>query len=72
MRKLVFAGLLLAAASVQVGCIVPIWSNERDDRARQLINASESMRHIPKIWERIWFLDAPDFATPYRTHGGVI
>jgi hypothetical protein len=71
MRKLTFT-VLLAAAMVQTGCIVPIWSSSRDDRARQLIYTSESLRHIPEIWERIWGLDMPDLATPYRTHGGVI
>ena len=41
-------------------------------RARELIFTSEGLRHIPEIWERIWGLDMPDVATPYRTHGGVI
>lgn len=72
MRKLVLTGLMLAISAVQIGCFVPIWSSSRDVRAKQLINASESMRHINEIWERIWFLDAPDLATPYRVHGGVI
>ncbi len=72
MRKLVFAGLLLAATTVQVGCILPIYSASPDTRAKQLIYVSENFRHIPEIWERIWFLDAPDHATPYRVHGGVI
>ena len=43
-----------------------------DDRARQLIKTSESLDHIPQIWEKAWFLDMPDSATPYRTHSGVI
>lgn len=72
MRKFVLAGMLLVAATVQVGCILPIYSSSPDDRSRQLIFVSESLRHIPKIWERIWGLDMPDVATPYRTHGGVI
>jgi hypothetical protein len=72
MRKLVLACLLLAALSVKVGCVVPIYSSATDERARQLIFVSEGYRHIPKIWERIWGLDMPDVATPYRTHGGVI
>lgn len=72
MRKFVFAGLIAAACSVQTGCIVPIWSASPDLRVRQLIYASENYRHIPEIWSRIWFLDQPDFETPYRTHGGVI
>jgi hypothetical protein len=63
---------LLLVASVQVGCIVPIYSAARDERARQLIFVSEGLRHIPRIWERVWGLDMPDLATPYRTHGGVI
>jgi hypothetical protein len=37
-----------------------------------LIYQSESLRHIPEIWERFWGLDLPDLATPYRVHGGVI
>ena len=72
MRNFILAGLLLFGAAVQVGCILPAWSAERDVRARELIFFSENFRHIPKIWERIWFMDMPDVATPYRTHGGVI
>ena len=72
MRKLVLAGLLVAATGIQVGCVLPIYDTQRDARTRQLIYTSENLRHIPRIWERIWFLDQPDFGTPYRTHGGVI
>uniref|UniRef100_A0A7C4QMJ9 Uncharacterized protein n=1 Tax=Schlesneria paludicola TaxID=360056 RepID=A0A7C4QMJ9_9PLAN len=64
--------LLWLAAAIQVGCIVPIFSSSQDVRARQLIFVSEGYRHIPEIWERIWFLDSPDTMTPYRTHGGII
>jgi hypothetical protein len=55
-----------------VGCFTPIWSPNPDVRARQLIYQAESLRHIPEIWERIWGLELPDLATPYRVHGGVI
>lgn len=73
MRKQALLGfVMLAAALTQVGCIVPIYSSSPDIRARQLIFVSEGFRHIPEIWERIWGLDMPDVATPYRTHGGVI
>ena len=72
MRKLLFASMMLVTLAVQSGCVVPIWSASPDDRVRQLIYSSENYRHIPKIWERIWFLDQPDFETPYRTHGGII
>ena len=65
-------GLLIAAVAPNVGCIVPIYSSNPDIRARELINTSENLRHIPEIWERTWFLDMPDTETPYRTHGGVI
>jgi hypothetical protein len=72
MRKLICLGLLLTTVTVQVGCIVPIYSSDPAIRARQLIYVSEGLRHINDIWERIWGLDMPDVATPYRTHGGVI
>lgn len=72
MRTLLLSGLLAAGALLNSGCVVPIYSSAPDIRAKQLIYSSESLRHIPEIWERIWFLDNPDFATPYRTHGGVI
>lgn len=72
MRKLICVGLLLAATAFQTGCLVPYYSSRPDVRARQLIFTSEGLRHIPQIWERIWGLDMPDVATPYRTHGGVI
>ena len=64
--------LLLGGAAIQTGCVVPIYATERDERARQLLYVSENLRHITRIWERIWFLDLPDTATPYRTHGGII
>ncbi len=72
MRKLICAGLLMAAATIQTGCLVPYYSAEPSERVRQMIYTSEGLRHIPKIWERVWALDMPDVATPYRTHGGVI
>lgn len=72
MRKLMLAGLLITAVVFETGCVVPIYSSSRDIRTRQLIFTSEGLRHIPEIWERIWGLDMPDLATPYRTHGGVI
>lgn len=70
--RLGVTGLLWLAAVMQVGCIVPIFSSSQDVRARQLIFVSEGYRHIPEIWERMWFLDSPDTMTPYRTHGGII
>lgn len=72
MRRRLLAGLLLAATMVHVGCIVPIYHASPDDRARQLIFVSESLRHIPEIWERIWYTDVPDYATPHRVHGGIL
>lgn len=71
-NRLCLALLLLTGSLSQIGCIVPIYSSSPDVRARQLIFASEGYRHIPEIWERVWGLDMPDVATPYRTHGGVI
>ncbi len=72
MRKKLTVLILLIACSANVGCFLPIYHPSRDQRARQLIYVSEGLRHIPEIWERIWGLDMPDLATPYRTHGGVI
>lgn len=73
MRNRLGIGLLLLAATlVQVGCIIPIYSSSPDRRAKQLIYVSEGYRQLTEIWERVWFLDNPDFNTPYRTHGGVI
>lgn len=71
MRKLLITAMLLASG-FQIGCFVPIYSSLPDLRARELIYASETLRQIPDIWERIWGLDMPDVETPYRTHGGVI
>ena len=73
MRNRLFVGIMLLVGSLgQIGCIMPIYSSSPDVRARQLIFVSEGYRHIPEIWERVWGLDMPDVATPYRTHGGVI
>lgn len=72
MQKLILAITLAATVSFSSGCVVPIWSANPDQRVRELIYTSEGYRHIPNIWERIWFLDQPDQSTPFRTHGGVI
>jgi hypothetical protein len=72
MRRFLLAGLATAAGLLQAGCVVPIYSSQPDVRARQLIFDSENLRHVTETWERIWFHDMPDTATPYRTHGGVI
>jgi hypothetical protein len=72
MRTVVLCGMLFGAILSNLGCVVPIYSGSRDIRARQLIYTSENYRQIGEVWERIWFLDNPDFETPYRTHGGVI
>ena len=72
MRKFLSLGILAVVLAANSGCVVPIWSANPDVRARQLIYQSESDRHVPEIWERIWGLDMPDLATPYRTQGGVI
>ncbi len=72
MRKIATSLLFALLMGFQVGCFVPIWSPNPDLRVRQLIYQSESFRHIPEIWDRIWGFDMPDLATPYRTHGGVI
>ena len=72
MRKLILLIVLSANLAIQSGCVVPIWSASPDIRVKELIYQSENYRHIPEIWERIWFLEMPDLETPYRTHGGVI
>jgi hypothetical protein len=70
MRKVAFAAMMLAGMSL--GCVLPIYSSNHDIRARQLIFHSEDLRHVPEIWERVWAMEMPDVATPYRVHGGVI
>lgn len=72
MRKFFLAALLLTASIVPSGCAIPLYSSSPEVRTRQLVFVSEGLRHIPRIWERIWGFDMPDVATPYRTHGGVI
>ena len=70
MRKKYLSSVFLVAMAV--GGVVPSYDSSRDVRTKQLIFVSEGLRHIPRIWERIWGLEMPDLATPYRTHGGVI
>jgi hypothetical protein len=64
--------LLVVSTLPTVGCALPIYSAIPARRAEQLIYTSENFRQILDVWERFWFLDNPDFETPYRTHGGVI
>jgi len=72
MRNLFLAlafGLLM---STTTGCIIPAYSGDPVRRTQQLIFTSENFRLLLDEWERMWFLDQPDHATPYRTHGGLI
>ena len=39
---------------------------------RKLLKESESIRHIPEVWERMWFIDLDDDEAEFRKHGGVI
>jgi len=43
-----------------------------DEDRNHLLFHSEDLRLVPEIWERIWGLEMPDVATPYRVHGGVL
>jgi hypothetical protein len=72
MRKVILRTALAVVCLAEVGCVLPIYSSSADVRTRQLIYVSEGFRHINGIWERVWGLELPDLATPYRTHGGVI
>ena len=72
LRRRLLVCVLLATTSFNAGCALPIWHPSPDIRARQLIYSSESLRHIPEIWERIWGLELPDLGTPYRVHAGVM
>ena len=72
MRKLIFAVVAAASLATSTGCFIPIYSADPARRAQQLLFTSEDLRLFLDEWERIWFLDLPDFETPYRVHGGVI
>ncbi len=72
MRSLLLAlacGMLLGTTA---GCIIPAYSADPVRRTQELMFTSENLRLILDEWERMWFLDAPDHMTPYRTHGGII
>lgn len=72
MRKWILSGLVACMLSVNVGCLLPLYSGDPARRARQLIFTSEDLSVILDEWERIWFLDQPSHMKPFITHGGVI
>jgi len=72
MRRLICAVVLGLVVSANVGCLVPMYSGDRAQRAQQLIFTSENLRMLLEEWERFWLLDQPDHMTPHRTHGGII
>ncbi len=72
MRSLLLAlacGLLISSMA---GCLIPAYSGDPTRRTQELMFTSENLRLFLDEWERMWFLDAPDHMTPYRTHGGLI
>ena len=72
MRRILYGVVLCTLLSGSVGCFLPIYSADPARRTRQLIYTSEDMRQLLNQWERIWFLDQPNHASPERVHGGVI
>ncbi len=72
MRQLLCTLLLALMIGSSLGCILPIYSGEPDQRAQQLIFTSEDLRMLLMEWERFWFLDQPSHMSPQRIHGGVI
>jgi len=72
MRKLLLALTLGLLVSSTTGCLIPAYSGDPVRRTQQMIFTSENLRLILDEWERLWMLDQPDHATPYRTHGGLI
>ena len=72
MRKLLLAATFGLLLGTTVGCFIPAFSGDPNRRVPQLRYTAENFRLILDEWERMWFLDAPDHCTPYRTHGGLI
>ena len=72
MRKLLLAATFGLLLGTTVGCFIPAFSGDPNRRVPQLMYTAENFRLILDEWERMWFLDAPDHCTPYRTHGGLI
>ncbi|MEX0712757.1 MAG: hypothetical protein WD403_12705 [Pirellulales bacterium] len=72
MRKVLMAAVVGLSVAPSAGCFIPAYSADPVRRTQQLIWSSEDLRHLLDDWERIWFLDQPSHATPYRTHGGII
>lgn len=72
MRIRLCCALLAAGTLLNTGCFLPQYSSNPAKRVQEQVYTSESLRHVPEIWERAWALEMPDLATPYRTHGGVI
>lgn len=71
-RNWLLTSLVACVLSVNVGCLLPLYSGDPARRARQLIFTSEDLALMLDEWERIWFLDSPSHMKPFPTHGGVI
>jgi hypothetical protein len=72
MRSLLLALACGLLVSSMAGCLIPAYSGDPARRTQELMFTSENLRLFLDEWERMWFLDAPDHMTPYRTHGGLI
>ena len=72
MRSLLLALACGLLVSSMAGCLIPAYSGDPTRRTQELMFTSENLRLFLDEWERMWFLDAPDHMTPYRTHGGLI
>lgn len=67
--------LLLTATAMlilgSVGCFIPRYPSDPNERMEALLVDSENFRQIKDEWKRFWFIDQPSHMTFDRIHGGI-
>jgi hypothetical protein len=69
MRRLLGAGLLMAAAMSSTGCFYNMYSPDPIRRQRQLFNQSVDLMLLEDEVERFWQIDQHSNLSPYRYQG---
>jgi hypothetical protein len=71
MKRILMLGATAMLFLANVGCFIPIYPSQPNERMEALLVNSENYRQIKGEWARFWFTDQPSHLTFDRIHGGI-
>jgi hypothetical protein len=69
MRRLLLLAAFATVGLSNVGCFLPAYSPDPNERVVELTNQSENLRQFYGEWERFWMLNHPSNLTYEHING---